>query len=379
MARTRKRLALATTAWLVIAGMGPGRAPAEDEVPTPGGRRAAVAKAHGLRARIGTLEDQGAKDAAEAEFRKVVLGSRESFAEVAASVGDKARYVRVALNTRGGGFDAVRFRVPAAGRTYQLFWAFIVPGPIKTQNLGALNILGVDGDELILTYPEVKEDVTVPGMDLPRPNWWSHYRLYGRKLQAGQDYLLWFDLKADQPLPLLMRVWIEPIEPAEPPRTPALQAARGAFQAALGKLNERYDDAARAVRRKYLEELDRANRAASKQNPASRRQEFAAEADRVNLGDSAGGDPRGFRVLRAEIGADDRWNDVTVPIRGLIREDRLEFDPVKFDFKPDAAAGVGKTLIIVYAIDGKPGVYTAPADRKVDIPPRPAATTPARK
>ena len=65
---------------------------------------------------------------------------------------------------------------------------------------------------MILTYPEVKTDVTVPGLDLPEPNSWRHYRLYGRKLQAGQEYLFWFDLKSDQPLPIFMRVRIEPLE-----------------------------------------------------------------------------------------------------------------------------------------------------------------------
>ena len=378
MAMTRKTLALATTAWLVIAATGVGQ-PAEDAVLTPGELRKALANAHGIRSKISTLEGQGAKDAAEEEFRKILRGCNRSFVEVAASVGDKARYAKLTLNPRGGGLDAVRFRVPSAGRTYQLFWSFVAPGPNKATNIGALNILAVNGDELILTYPEVREDVSIPGMNLPSPNVWRQYRLYGRKLQAGQEYLLWFDLKADQPLPLSVRVRIEPIEPAEPPITPALQSARGAFQAALEKLSKRHDDDAKAARRKYLEELDRVGRATLKKNAASSRREFVAEADRANLGDSQAGDPRGYRVLRAEIGVGEQWNDVTVPTRRLIRGDRLKFDPVEFDFKPDAAFGVGKTLIIIYTIDGKPVVYTAPADRKVDLPPRPAATAPAEK
>ena len=73
----------------------------------------------------------------------------------------------------------------------------------------------------------------------------------------------------------------------------------------------------------------------------------------------------------------DQWNDVTVPARSLVRENRLKVDSPEYDFQPDSAYGVKKTLIIVYTVNGKPGVYSAPADRKVDIPG--PATTPAKK
>jgi hypothetical protein len=367
MAVTRKTLALATTALPLVAGIGLGQAPAKKDGLTPGELRKALAKAHEIRTRIGKLEDQGAKDAAEKEFQNLIIGCHALFPEVAAAVGDKARYAKVTLNSRGGGCDAVRVRVPSAGRTYQLFWSFAIPGH-ENQNLGALNILALNGEQMMFTYPEVKEDVTIPGINLPRSNQWFHYRLYGQKLQAGQEYLFWFDLKSDQPWPIFVRVRIAPIETTEPPHTPALQAARATFQASLEKLNERYDTDAKAIRRKYLAELDRASKAVAKKNAANRKEIFA-EADRANLGDSEASDPRGFRVLRAEIGVGDQWNDVTVPVRSLVRENRLKFDPVEFDFKPDAAFGVGKTLILIYTIDGKPGIYTAPADRKVDVPP----------
>ncbi len=376
MATTRKTLALAAMVLLIFAAIGLNRVPADQESPSPREIRLAVAKAHELRRRITKLEGQNAKSAAEKEFQKVIFGCRESFPVVVAAPGDRARYTKLSLNSRGGGFDAFRFRVPSAGRTYQLYLSFLYPGTSKTHNIAALNILEVNGEDLILTYPEVKEDVTITGMRLPDPNWWSQYRLYGRKLQAGREYLFYFDLKSDEPFPIYVRVRIEPLETAEPPQSPALQAARRTFQSAIDKLNERYDDEAKATRRKYLAELDKASKGLTKKN-ASLRRELAAEADRTNLGDSQAGDPRGFRIIRAEIGVGEQWNDVTVPARSLIRENRLKVDSPEYDFQPDSAYGVKKTLIIVYTVDGKPGVYAAPADRKVDIPD--PATTPAKK
>ncbi|MDR3618096.1 MAG: hypothetical protein P4L85_02010 [Paludisphaera borealis] len=377
MAMGRKTLGLTTTAWLVIAGIGLGQAPAKKDELAPAELRKAMTKAHEIRARISKLEEQGARGAAEQEFQKLVVGCRESFPEIEAAVGGKARYARFTLNSRGGGFDAVRFNVPTAGRTYQLFWSLAIPGSIKTQNIELISIIEVGGDAMGFTYPEVKEDVTIPGLNLPEPNWWSHYRLYGRKLQAGREYLLWFDFKTDQPLPIYLRLRIEPIETTEPPHTPALQTARRTFQEVLEKLNARYDADSKAARRKYLGELEGAGKAIAKKNAASRTQ-LVAEADRANLGDSAASDPRGFRIIRAEIGVGDRWNDVTTQARGFVRGNRLKVASPEYDFQPDAAYGVEKTLIIVYAVDGKPGVYTAPADRNVDLPP-PVVTTPAKK
>lgn len=377
MATTRKTITLTTMCWLTLAGLGLGQSPARKGGPSPAELREVTAKAHALRAKIGELEDQGAKDAAEEDFKRLVVGARESFQEVAAAVGDKARYTKTTLNSRGGGFDAVRFRVPTAGRTYQLFWSFIIPGSVKEHNINALNVLAVSGDAMGLTYPDVKEDVTVSGLNLPESNWWSHYRLYGRKLQAGEEALLWFDLKVDRPLPIYMRLRLEPIETTEPPHTPALQAARRTFQGALEKLNGRYDDDAKASRRRYLGELDRARKAVSKRSAVDPKS-ILAEADLANGGDSETSDPRGFHIIRAEIGVDDRWNDVTVQARRFIRDDRLKVKSPEYDFQPDAAYGVEKTLVIVYTVDGKPGIYAARADRNVELPP-PSATTPAEK
>jgi hypothetical protein len=377
---TRKTLALLTTALLVVAQIVLGQAPAQKDHFGPGEVRKALAKAHEIRTRISTLEEQSTKDAAEQEFKKLVSQYRESFPEVPAVVGDKARYTKLIMNSRGGGCDAFRFRVPSAGRTYQLFWSFVVPGGSnEDQPIRGLGIVEVNGEEVMFTYPEGKKNITIPGLNLPQPNVWSHYRLYGRKLQAGKEYVVWIDSKSDQPWPIFVRVRIEPLETAEPPHTPALQTARGTFQASLERLNERYDNDVKATRRKYLGELDRASKAISKKNAANR-QEIIAEADRANLGDSEASDPRGFRIIRAEIGVGDRWNDVTVPARSFIRENRLKVASPEYDFQPDAAFGVKKTLIIVYTIDGTPGIYTAPADRNVELPPPPpAVATPAKK
>ncbi len=368
MTVTRKTLALAAATWLVVAGISLGQAPAKkgnrgrDEVWN------ALANAHEIRGRIAALQDQNAKDAAEQEFKKLVAKYREAFPEIPATVGEKAHYTKLNLNSRGAGFDAVRFRVPTAGRTYQMHLAFGYPGTVKTHNIAAIGFMEAGGDTLILTYPETKENVELTGMNLPEPNWWSSYRLYGRKLQPGKECLFWFDLKANEPFPVFVRLRIEPLETAEPPHTPALQTARTTFQAALAKMNDRYDEDDKTIRRKYLAELDRAGKAVSKKNAASR-PELLAEADRANLGGSEASDPRGFRIIRAEIGVNDQWNDITVQARDFVREHRLKVNSPEYDFQPDAAFGVSKTLVIVYTVDGKPGIYAAPADRKVELPP----------
>jgi hypothetical protein len=378
MSETRKALALAKAACLVIASNSLGQGPETKNNSTPRELSASLAKAREIRVRIGTLDDQSKRDAAEQEFKALVSKYSESFTEVPAKVADKARYTKLTMNARGGGFDAFRFHIPSAGRTYQLFWSYAVPGvSVEDHPVKALGIVEVNGEDMMFTYPEGKSNVTISSLDLPKPNVWTHYRLYGRKLQAGKDYVVWFDSKSNQRWPMFVRVRIEPLETAEPPRTPALQTARGSFQASLEKLNERYDRDVKTIRRKYLDEVDRARNAIPKKNVA-KRQEFAAEADRANLGDSESSDPRGFHIIRAEIGAGDQWNDVTVPARSFVRESRLKIASPEYDFHPDAAFGVKKTLIIVYTIDGKPGIYTAPADRNVELPP-PAVATPAKK
>ncbi len=378
MSVTHKTLALVTTASLVFASNSVGQVPKKQSNRGPREVRAALAKAHEFRLRISNLQDQSTRVAAEQEFKALVSQYRASFAEIPAMVGGKARYAKVTMNARGGGFDAFRFRVPSAGRTYQLFWSFAVSGEsFEDQPFRALGIVEVNGEDMMFTYPSDKMNVTIPGLDLPQPNLWTHYRLYGRKLQAGKEYVVWFDFKSDHRWPIFVRVRIEPLETAEPPHTPALQAARGTFQASLKKLNERYDNDIKMTRRKYLEELDRASKAISKKD-AARRQEIVAEADRANLGDSETSDPRGFHIIRAEIGVGDQWNDITVPARNLVRENRLKVASPEYDFQPDADFGVKKTLIIVYTIDGKPGIYTAPADRNVELPP-PAVRHPSSR
>src|SRR5260370_42428747 len=104
------------------------------------------------------------------------------------------------MNARGGGFDAFHFHVPSAGRTYQLFWSFAVPGgSVEDQPIRALGLVEVNGEDAMFTYPEGKTNITIPGLDLPQPNLWTHYRLYGQKLQAGKDYACGFDSNYDPP------------------------------------------------------------------------------------------------------------------------------------------------------------------------------------
>lgn len=328
-------------------------------------------------ARIAKLDTQEARAPLLDELQKLIVKYRDSFPEITTAVGGKASYTKVTLNSRGSEFDAFRFQIPSVGRTYQLFWSIVMPGRFKTQNIAGFNILAANGDQVIFTNPAVKYDIKVPGVTLPEENQWNQYRIYGPKLKAGQEYLIWFDFKSGEPLPLVTKLRIEPIESTEPPQTPALKLARSKYQSSLETQNERYDTDIKAARRKYLGEIDRASKAIPKKNVVERK-ELVAEADRVNLGDSETSDPRGFHIVRAEIGLDEQWNDVTIQVRDFVQGNQLKIAKPDYTFKPDAAFGVKKTLIVVYTVDGKPGIYTAPADRDVSLPP-PAETTPAKK
>ncbi len=363
-----RTFALVISAGFVTATIGFAQAPGKKSATSARGNSAFLAKAHELRAAYSKAQEDSVRDASQKELRTLVGGARQSLDEVIPALGERESYVRLVLNERGLDFDAFRFRVPAAGQTYRMYMALAAPGKMDDQPLDAVGIFEVDGDDLMFTYPAGESDVTLTGANLPTPNWWSHYRLYGQKLRAGKEYVIWFNFKATRPLPLFVRLRIEPIEPVEPPHTPALQTARTTFQSALAKLNEKYDADTKANRRKFFGEVEKAARFASKK-ANSHTADFIAEEERANLGDSEANDPRGFHIVRAEIGVNDQWNDVTAQVRGLVRDSRLKMTKADYELKTDPAFGVHKTLIIIYTVDGKPGIYTAQAEQDVDLPP----------
>jgi DnaJ-like protein C11, C-terminal len=339
-------------------------------------------KAKDLLDKWAALAQGGDKEATIELARRTIREMSPILPELSAATGDRARFVKFPFNSTRMGFDAVRFRTPSVGKEYQLFWDIVMPGDRESVNLRFLDILPVDGGFLIAANPQVRTDLRVPGVNLPENNFAMSRYLYGEKLRAGKEYILWFDLKTDEPTPGFINLRIEPIQPVEPPKGPALEKARAAFQASLEALNERHDGEVKALRKKYLAELDKSAKTATRKD-RTEADRILAEADRANRGDSEAGDPRCFRVLRAEYGEGDRWMDVTMPLRAMVRTNSLKYDPGENavdGFKPDPHFGTRKHLIIVYSLDGVPAVSMTADNQAVELPPptAPKATLPAK-
>ena len=191
----------------------------------------------------------------------------------------------------------------------------------------------------------------------------------GQALRPGTEYVIWFDLRNNQPTPVFVKVRLTPAGEPIPPKSAAVRKARGTFQTSLRTLNQRYDAEAKALRKTYLAELDRA-KAAAQPPDAAEADRIVAEADELARTQEGVGDRRGFRVLRAHYGIDERWADVTDELRPLVRGNVLRFGlGTDVNFKTDPAYGVLKRLVIVYSLDGNTGVSITGEKQRVELPP----------
>ena len=126
----------------------------------------------------------------------------------------------------------------------------------------------------------------------------------------------------------------------------------------------------KGLRKSYLAELDKAAKAATERKDTPEAERIVAESDEILRGEVATAGRRGFRILRAYYGVDERWADVTDELRPLIRGNVLRFDHGNdLAFKADPAYGTLKRLIIVYAIDGNTGVSITSEKQRVELPP----------
>jgi WD domain, G-beta repeat len=77
---------------------------------------------------------------------------------------------------------------------------------------------------------------------------------------------------------------------------------------------------------------------------------------------------RGFAILAAHFGIDDKWEDVTNAVRARITDGRLDFKPANGALT-DPAPGEPKSLAVAYANDGKVGLYVQSQWRSPNLPP----------
>jgi hypothetical protein len=333
--------------------------------------RKILAQGHENRVKWRATKDEAVKDALEADLRPILGQARRGLQEIPADRGDQVRFSRVVLNGTGAGFDAVRFRTPATGEEFNLIWEIVVPGNDYTRNLQGWNIVGVDAPGPVTDEFSRRDSFYLPGAGLPDQNYCITPYVRGRPLRPDSEYILWFDLvRSDQTTPAFVKVRLTTAGEITTPQMTGVQKARGTFQTAFRSLNQRYDAELKGLRKSYLAELDKAGKAAAQQKDTPEADRIVAEADEILRGESETAGRRGFRILRAHYGVDERWADVTEELRPLIRGNVLRFDlGTDVTFKADPAYGTLKRLVIVYSLDGNTGVSITTEKQRVELPP----------
>ncbi len=365
-----RTVALAATTLLLVTSAGlsgpPGGGPA---APKRDEMKAILAVGHQNRALWWKADDDG-KARLDQDLRQVLGRARPGLQEIPAGRGDQVRFVRVVLNSTGAGFDAVRFRTPATGESSSLRLEIVVPGNDATKNIQGWDIVGVDGPSPVVDNFSRRDSFDLPGSGFPDENFCITPYIRGPSLRPDAEYLLWIDLRTDAVMPAFVKVGLTPDEPAPPPRTAAVQKARAASQGAIRSIQQRYDSALSGLRKGYLTELDRAAKAAAQDKEVAEADRIVAEADEILRGESAAAGRRGFRVVQALYGIDDRWADVTDKVAPLVRGNVLRFGlGTDLDLKVDPAYGVLKRLIIAYSLDGNAGVSITGEKQRVELPP----------
>ena len=332
--------------------------------------RKILARGHANREQWRATKDEAAKDALDESLRSILGQARLGLQEIPAGRGDQVRFVRVVLNSTGAGFDAVRFRTPATGETFNLLWETVIPGSDQTRNLQQWDIVGVDSHPPLVDGFSRRDSFELPGAGFPDENYCASSHI-GGTLKPDSEYILWFDLiRSDQTTPAFVKVRLTPVRALTPPPVIGVQKARGTFQTSLRALNQRYDAEMKGLRKSYLAELDKAAKAATERKDTPEAERIVAESDEILRGEVATAGRRGFRILRAYYGVDERWADVTDELRPLIRGNVLRFGlGTDVKFKTDPAYGTVKRLVIVYSLDGNTGVSITADQQRVELPP----------
>jgi hypothetical protein len=331
--------------------------------------RTILAQGHENRAKWWQTKDNTAKEALDAALQPIVRAARQGLQEIPAGRGDQVRFVRVVLNSTGAGFDAVRFRTPATGETFTPRLEIVVPGDNQTRNLQSWDLVGVDGPAPVVVHYSRRDHFDLPGSGFPDRNYCVTSDMSG-PLRPDSEYIVWIDLRNDQATPAFVKVSLTTAGETTSLRMAGVQKARGTFQTALKSLNQKYDVGINGLCKAYLADLAKAGKAAAQQKDVTEAERIVAEAEEIVRDDPEVPDRRGFRIISARYGIDERWADVTDELRPLIRGKVLRFGlGTDVNFKADPAHGVLKRLIIVYSLDGNTGVSITAEKQRVELPP----------
>lgn len=166
--------------------------------------------------------DPTAKALAEANEHKL-NGEYEKFLEVLQGVADKlpavvpsehdyGPYTHVVLNSRGAKLDAVTFKMPGKSGDWAMSWEYVYPARSRGASwyIGARR--GLLRDAGFRTFSQTLDYVEDgAGADLPRRNVRVGQDLVGR-LQAGEEYMLWFVFEHREPVDFHIRIYARDYE-----------------------------------------------------------------------------------------------------------------------------------------------------------------------
>ena len=120
----------------------------------------------------------------KAELRRIVDKYFDSFHEVEAG-----SYQTLTMNSDKSGFDAIRFKTPAADHNWDLFWEFVV---YSSHQMHGWYILPKEGELEGFTDYEHASNVSIEGVELPAQNIQIKQSLTGGKLKPETEYMIWF-------------------------------------------------------------------------------------------------------------------------------------------------------------------------------------------
>ena len=370
-------MGIASKAWVVlVAALVAERAAGAADAPvvyTRNQRRDLLAVVHQQRTK---LKPTGQVQGPDLDFaaRRQLTDLRGTFQEVPVGRGDQIRFARVFLSADGAGLDAIRFRTPPTGENFHPRLEFVCDGNADSRTVRSWNILPTSGEGPTIGPDSTqRENLEIPGVGLPRDNFAISRTLTG-PLAPATEYLVWFDLKHGDATPVFAKLRIDPVSPVGLSKTAPLPKARAAFEAARQALDKKYDADRQALRQMYTAELIKAPQSPTTPPEPAERPRIAAELDEIGRDEATAGSHRGFKVIRAGYGVDDRWVDVTRQIRALVRGDTVRFDADPRRFMPDPAVGTRKTLIILYTLDGNLGTSITREGEQVELPPIPLTT-----
>lgn len=137
----------------------------------------------------------------------------------------------------------------------------------------------------------------------------------------------------------------------------------------LDKLDEQYAADRKKLAEQFVKDLEGARKAAlAKPDLDEAQRILQAQADAQD----AAAKPvtrRGFDVVTARWGALTQWLDVTTPVRAKIKDGALSLVPEQMNF-PDPIDGTRKSLVVLYARDGRFDLAIAGDGQPLELPPR---------